>query len=72
MAVETGTACANELVPSPCAKVTYDILSSSKTALLANTVGYAVYLRARWLVAKATICTLLDFENSGNVAPGCG
>jgi len=72
VAVEAGAACSNELVPSPCAKVTYDILSPAHTVLLANTVGYAVYVQSRWLVAKATICALLDFENSGNVAPGCG
>lgn len=69
--VEQGAACKNELLPSPCAKVTYDILSPKNTVLLPNSVGFAVYQNGKWLVAKATICTLLELENSGKMPPGC-
>ncbi len=69
--IEHGTACKNELLPSPCATVSYDILSPAKTAVLANAAGVAVYQHGRWLVGKTTICTLLELENSGAVPPGC-
>jgi len=69
--IESGSGCSNGGVPSPCAKVTYDILGPSGTALLANTQGYAVYSRSHWLVAKVTICSLLYFENGDKVAAGC-
>lgn len=69
--LEHGASCQTEALPSPCAAVTYDVLSRSRTALLANSKGFAVYIASRWLVAKTTICTLLSLANN-NVAPkGC-
>jgi hypothetical protein len=70
--VEQGTACKNEFLPSPCAQVTYDILSPTHTVLLPNSGGLAVYQNAKWVVAKVTICVLLELENSGKIPPGCG
>ncbi len=69
--IEHGTACKNEFLPSPCATVSYDILSPTKTAVLSNAAGVAVYQHGHWLVGKITICTLLELENSGTVPPGC-
>ena len=66
--IEHGTACKNEFLPSPCATVTYDILSPAKTVVLANAAGVAVYQHGQWLVGKTTICTLLELENSGSRA----
>jgi len=69
--IEQGASCKNELLPSPCAKVTYSILSPNGSVLLPNTAGLAIYQHTRWLVAKVTICALLELENSGTVPPGC-
>ena len=66
-----GAGCRTEFLPSPCAKVTYSILSPDGKALLPNAAGLAVYLNAKWLVAKVTICTLLELENAGTAPPGC-
>jgi hypothetical protein len=69
--IEHGSACKNEFLPSPCAKVTYDILSPKKTVLLPDSGGLAIYEKAKWVVAKVTICTLLELEAGGTVPPGC-
>ncbi len=69
--IEHGAGCKNEFLPSPCAKVSYTILSPAGTVLLPSSGGLAVYQNARWLVAKVTICTLLELENGGAVPPGC-
>lgn len=69
--IEHGSACKNEFLPSPCAEVVYSILSPTHTVLLPNSHGFAVYEHATWLVAKGTICALLELENSGAVPPGC-
>jgi hypothetical protein len=59
----SATACQHQGLPSPCAKVTYDILgpatNGSQSAILPNSTGYAVFVDGHWLVAKATICGLL-------------
>lgn len=69
--IEHGTACRNADLTSPCAAVTYSILSTSQTPLLRNSKGFALYVGSRWLVSKTTICTLLTLAN-GNVPPkGC-
>lgn len=52
--------CKSANVPTPCAKVVYDIDGPTGTAILPNSQGYAVYANGKWLVAKATICGLLD------------
>ena len=55
----TATQCTAKSLPSPCAHVVYDILGPSGTAILPNNNGYSVLTNGKWLVAKATICTLL-------------
>jgi hypothetical protein len=69
--IEHGADCKNELLPSPCAKVVYDVLSPTKTVVLRNAGGLALYEHGHWLVGKITICALLELENSGAVPPGC-
>jgi hypothetical protein len=69
--IEMGAACKNEFLPSPCAKVTYEILSPAHSVVLPSTDGLAVYQHSKWVVAKLTICVLLELENSGKVPPGC-
>jgi hypothetical protein len=69
--VETSAGCKGEFLPSPCAKVTYSILGKAHAVLLGNSVGFAVYEHAKWLVSKGTICTLLSLENGGKQPPGC-
>ncbi|HUY63509.1 MAG TPA: hypothetical protein VMV14_03235 [Acidimicrobiales bacterium] len=70
-----GLGCSSQQLPSPCAKVTYDILGASGAPSLAGQTGYAVYLGGKWLVAKATICGLLGlfYTASGKTGspPGC-
>lgn len=68
--------CKDAALPSPCAKVTYNLLSPSHTPLFATaSTGYAVYVSGRWLVAKSTICGLLGlfYSTSGRsgTPPGC-
>lgn len=69
--IEQGSSCKNEILPSPCAKVVYDILSPGGKVLLPNAAGLAIYQKARWLVARVTICTLLELESPGTTPPGC-
>ena len=69
------TACKKVPLPTPCAKVVYDINGPTGTAVLANSQGYAVDVNGTWLVAKTTICGLLGLfyqaeGNTGNPA-GC-
>ena len=71
IAVEHGSACKNEFLPSPCAEVVYDILSPAKAVVLHGATGWALYQHGRWLVGKTTICTLLELADSGAVPPGC-
>jgi hypothetical protein len=74
------SACQQQHLPAPCAKVVYDIdgpaqPGQSPTAILANSQGYAVYVGGHWLVAKATICGLLGLfyqtEGKTGTPPGC-
>ncbi len=69
--IEQGSACRDELLPSPCAKVTYNVLSPTKAPVLRGAVGAALYQHEHWLVGKTTICTLLELASSGSVPPGC-
>jgi len=71
VALKSGSACSAETLTSPCALVTYNIVSPAHAVLLAHSKGFAVYVSQKWLVSKATICTLLTLAN-GNVRPsGC-
>jgi len=67
--------CSQQNVPSPCAKVNYDILASNGTPVLSGQTGYATYGSGQWLVAKKTICgllgTLYSVEGKTGVPPGC-
>jgi len=68
--------CQQAALVSPCAMVTYNLLSPTHAPLLATpSSGYAVYVNGRWLVAKATICGLLElfYSASGHkgVPSGC-
>jgi hypothetical protein len=69
--VEQGMACTNEVLPSPCAVVVYNIFSPSKKVLLAGSKGSAVYESGHWLVAKTTICSLLTLDNGNKTPAGC-
>jgi hypothetical protein len=68
--------CGEAAVPSPCARVTYDLLGPSGRPLFTTpSIGYAAYVSDRWLVAKSTICGLLGlfYSASGHEGqpPGC-
>jgi hypothetical protein len=69
------TDCGKQRLPSPCAKVVYDILGTNGAAILPNSQGYAVYVNGHWLVAKVSICGLLAlfYQTIGKSGspPGC-
>ncbi len=69
--VKSGSACQTEALSSPCALVTYSIVSPSNKPLLANSKGFAVYVSSKWLVSKVTICTLLTLANGNKTPAGC-
>lgn len=56
------SACKDAGVPSPCARVGYDLLGAKGSALFKGASGYAVY-EGKWLVARTTICGLLTTMN---------
>jgi hypothetical protein len=56
----SNSACTAHGVPTPCASVSYDILGSDNSVTLGPEAGYATYSSGNWLVAKTTICRLLD------------
>ncbi len=70
-----GPGCTKVSLAAPCAQVTYDILGTGGSAILSGSLGYAVSVNGRWLVAKGTVCTLfgLLYEASGKTGtpPGC-
>lgn len=68
--------CQEAALVSPCAMVTYNLLGPMHVPLFSTpSSGYAVYVNGRWLVAKATICGLLElfYSASGHagVPSGC-
>ncbi|HXQ91319.1 MAG TPA: hypothetical protein VN768_07125 [Acidimicrobiales bacterium] len=67
--------CTGKKLPTPCAKVKYDILGSGGTAILAGNTGYTVLVNGKWVVAKTTICTLLGLfytaSGKSGTPPGC-
>jgi hypothetical protein len=70
------TGCRRAHVASPCAKVTYNVLSPQQMPLFpSSSTGYAVEVHNRWLVTKSTICSLLGlfYSVSGQQGspPGC-
>ena len=71
-----GGACRSLPLPSPCAKVTYDLLGANAQPLFPTpSTGYALSVGGHWLVAKSTICSLLGlfYSASGRsgTPPGC-
>jgi hypothetical protein len=75
ISVLTAAQCSAKSLPTPCAKVVYDILGTTGSAILPNSQGFAVFENGRWLVAKATICGLLGLfyqtEGKSGSPPGC-
>jgi len=71
--VASGGTCERESLASPCASVSYNILSAAHKPLFAHpAAGWAVYESGRWLVAKETICGLLTLAQGGQSTPaGC-
>lgn len=71
----TDAQCATHKVPTPCASVAYSLLSSSGQPVLSGQTGYATFATGKWLVAKVTICGLLDslYSVTGKqgTPPGC-
>ena len=71
----TSAQCSTAKVPAPCEKLNYDILGSGGTVVAPNETGYASYSTGKWLVAKVTICSLLDslysVEGKPGTPPGC-
>jgi len=68
--------CKQAALVSPCAMVTYNLLGPTHAPLFTTpSSGYAVDVKGRWLVAKATICGLLElfYSTSGHkgVPSGC-
>jgi hypothetical protein len=67
--------CNAKKVATPCATVAYSIVASNGTPVLAGQTGYATYATGKWLVAKVTICGLLDslYSVTGHsgTPPGC-
>ncbi|HMK62854.1 MAG TPA: hypothetical protein VK386_04475 [Acidimicrobiales bacterium] len=68
--------CQEAALVSPCAIATYNLLGPTHAPLFATpSSGYAVYVNGHWLVAKATICGLLElfYSASGHkgVPSGC-
>ncbi|NNN20447.1 MAG: hypothetical protein HKL80_00395 [Acidimicrobiales bacterium] len=58
--------------PSPCAKVYYSIISPAGTPIFPTpSIGYAVEINGKWLVAKSTICSLLSLASASGTPQGC-
>jgi hypothetical protein len=62
--------CKSNNVPTPCAKVTYN-LSVKGTVVLNNSQGYATRVGGKWLVSKTTFCALLALGSGGVPPAGC-
>ncbi len=64
--------CKAELLPNPCASVSYTItLPSLPTGNMTGLKGYAVYQSGKWLVSKQTICGLFSLASNGITLSGC-
>jgi hypothetical protein len=68
VAVLPASQCQQAAVPSPCAKVSYDLNNRQTGApLLAGQTGYAVNVNGKWLVSENTFCALVSLI--GNQCP---
>lgn len=70
----SSSACSSAKVPSPCAKVSYELLTPSGSVELAPPSGYAIYTSGKWYVAKVTVCYLLSlfYAASGGTGSPAG
>jgi hypothetical protein len=65
VAVLSSSDCQAAAAPSPCAKVSYDLVNRTTGApLLAGQTGYAVYQNGKWLVSQNTFCALIGLEGT--------
>ena len=62
--------CQSNGIPTPCAKVTYDLDAKGST-LLPNAEGYATRTGGTWYVSKNTFCALLALSSGGTPPAGC-
>jgi hypothetical protein len=57
--------CQQAAVPSPCAKVSYDLVNRQNgSPLLAGQTGYAVYQNGKWMISENTFCALIALAGS--------
>jgi hypothetical protein len=57
--------CQAAAVPSPCAKVSYDLVNRQNgSPLLAGQTGYAVYQNGKWMISENTFCALIALAGS--------
>lgn len=63
----TAADCSQSGIPSPCAKVTNDLLVNGQPAL-SGQKSYAVYVNGQWKVAAITYCGLIAL--GGSKCPG--
>jgi hypothetical protein len=63
--------CAADNLPSPCAQVAFDILSTSGGTLLSGQEGFAVSIDGTWLIALSTVCGIMQPLFSPGPPPGC-
>jgi hypothetical protein len=73
--IVSDSTCTTKTVPTPCASVSYDLLAAGGSPVLSGQTGYATYATGKWLVAKATVCglieTLYSVEGNSGTPPGC-
>jgi hypothetical protein len=57
--------CQQAAVPSPCAKVSYDLVNRQNgSPLLAGQTGYAVFVNGKWQISENTFCALIALAGS--------
>ncbi|HWC38890.1 MAG TPA: hypothetical protein VG476_10190 [Acidimicrobiales bacterium] len=57
--------CQQAAVPSPCAKVSYDLVNRQNgSPLLAGQTGYAVFQNGKWMISENTFCALIALAGS--------
>jgi hypothetical protein len=65
----TLSSCESAGVPTPCAELSYQILTQASSGLLSPT-GYATYRDGKWLVAETTACQGLELFYEAIKKPG--
>ncbi len=65
VAVLSSSDCQSAAVPSPCAKVSYDLVNRTTGApLLAGQTGYATFQNGKWMISQNTFCALIALTGS--------